>query len=429
METLTPSPSSPRAGGSEFEVFLSFRGEDTRNRFIGHLYEGLELRGISTFIDSEKLEKGEEINKLLEYIERSKIFVPIFSQCFAESKWCLKEVTKSVECRKEIIPVFFGVEPSDVRNQTGPFRSAFEEHEKKLNQEEVRNWREALKKVGSLSGFTLKDMNWDEAKLKRAVIESVSAKLNKNTFEVAKHPVGIETRVNDVKKMLENGGNINGVHVVGIHGMGGLGKTTIAKAVYNDLAHGFNGATCFISDVRENARQHNGLVNLQKKFIEDIFKEKNTSLGDVDQGKIVIKDKASGKRILLILDDVDSGKQLDALAGGRDWFDSGSVIIITTRDEKVLLCCNMKVKQHEIYKPQELNKDESLKLFMHHAFNDVQPEGEYLRLSNEVVEAAGGLPLTLEVLGSLLTCDMDVEEWEYTLEELKKIPPGKSNRG
>ncbi|XP_049931901.1 disease resistance protein Roq1-like isoform X2 [Nymphaea colorata] len=387
METLTPSPSSPRAGGSEFEVFLSFRGEDTRNRFIGHLYEGLELRGISTFIDSEKLEKGEEINKLLEYIERSKIFVPIFSQCFAESKWCLKEVTKSVECRKEIIPVFFGVEPSDVRNQTGPFRSAFEEHEKKLNQEEVRNWREALKKVGSLSGFTLKDMNWDEAKLKRAVIESVSAKLNKNTFEVAKHPVGIETRVNDVKKMLENG------------------------------------------DVRENARQHNGLVNLQKKFIEDIFKEKNTSLGDVDQGKIVIKDKASGKRILLILDDVDSGKQLDALAGGRDWFDSGSVIIITTRDEKVLLCCNMKVKQHEIYKPQELNKDESLKLFMHHAFNDVQPEGEYLRLSNEVVEAAGGLPLTLEVLGSLLTCDMDVEEWEYTLEELKKIPPGKSNRG
>ncbi|XP_049931897.1 disease resistance protein RPV1-like isoform X2 [Nymphaea colorata] len=423
LEPLTHSPSSQRAGGSEFDVFLSFRGEDTRKGFTGHLHDGLQERGITTFIDCEKLEKGEEINKLLEYIERSKIFVPIFSQHFAESKWCLKEVTKSVECGKKIIPVFFGIEPSDVRNQSGPFKSAFKDHEinKKQDEEEVRKWREALKKVGNLSGFTLKDMNGDEAKLKRAVIERVSAKLNKKPFEVAKHPIGIETRLNDVKKMLEKGGNIDAVHVVGIHGMGGLGKTTIAKAVYNELAQGFNGATCFISNVTENAGQPNGLVNLQKRFIGNVLKEKNTDLDDVAQGKIVIKDRASRKRVLLILDDVDNIKQLDALAGGRDWFGSGSVIIITTRNEEVLL--DGMVKQDEIYRPPELNKAQSRELFMLHALNGELPQGEYIKLSNEVVEAAGGLPLTLEVIGSLLSSKKNVQEWKYTLEKLKKIPP------
>ncbi|KAF3773767.1 Leucine-rich repeat soc-2-like protein [Nymphaea thermarum] len=94
VEPLTPSP---RAGGSEFEVFLSFKGEDIQKGFIGHLLDGLKECGISTFIDSEKLEKGEEINNLLEYIERSKIFVPIFSQGFAESKWCLKEGPETID--------------------------------------------------------------------------------------------------------------------------------------------------------------------------------------------------------------------------------------------------------------------------------------------------------------------------------------------
>ncbi|XP_049934396.1 disease resistance protein Roq1-like [Nymphaea colorata] len=426
LETLTHSPPSPRAGGSEFEVFLSFRGEDIRKRFIGHLYEGLEERNISTFIDSEKLKKGEEINKLFEYTERSKIFVPIFSERFAESKWCLKEVTKSVECGKEIVPVFFGVEPSDVRNQSGPFKSAFKDHQsnKKQNQEEVRKWRETLKKVANLSGFNLKDMNGDEAKLKRAVIEIGLDKVNKKPLEVAKHPIGIESHVEIVKKMLENGDNINDVHVVGIHGMGGLGKTTIAKAVYNEyLTKGFNGANCFLSNIREKSAQPNGLVDLQKQLIGEVLKEKNISVSDAAQGKFFIKDSASRKRVLLILDDVDSVEQLDALAGGRDWFGSGSLIIITTRDEEVLLASN--VKQDEIYKPQELNEDQSRELFMLHAFSGEQPQGEFVNLSHQLVAAAGGLPLTLEVFGSLLSSKRNVQQWKYTLEKLKRIPPSR----
>ncbi|CAN6446421.1 unnamed protein product [Victoria cruziana] len=414
------TPSSSRSGGSEFEVFLSFRGEDTRNGFTGHLYDSLHDRGVSTFMDSEKLEKGEQVDNLLEYMEKSKICVLIISENYADSKWCLKEVAKCLECDKVIIPVFFRVDPSDVRNQSGPFKSAFKEHEsnEKLDQEEVRKWREALKKVGNISGLALKDMNGDEAKLKRVIVERVLATVNKKPLVVAEHPLGIQTRVQDVKKMLKNGGE--GVDVVGIHGMGGLGKTTIAKAVYNDLAKRFDGATCFLSNVRETAGQPNGLVTLQKQVFQEILKDGSICLNNVSHGQSLIKERTNHKRVLLVLDDVDSAEQLDALAGGRDWFGSGSVIIITTRDEEVLLTHN--VKEEEIYRPQMLNKAQALKLFILHAFDGIQPQGEYAQLANQVVAAAGGLPLTIKVLGSLLSSIKDVQEWKDILEKVKTVP-------
>ncbi|CAN6446216.1 unnamed protein product [Victoria cruziana] len=411
-------------GGSEFEVFLSFRGEDTRNGFTGHLYDSLqEERGVSTFIDSYKLEKGEKIDKLLEYIEKSKICILIISKRYAESKWCLKEVTKCLECNKEIIPVFFGVEPSDVRNQSGPFKYAFKRHEsnKKLKPEEVRKWREALMKVGDTSGFNLKDMNGDEVKLKHAVIDRILSTVNKKPLAVAKHPIGLETRVEDVKKIIGNYGHE--VHLIGIHGMGGLGKTTIAKAVYNDLAKGFDSASCFLSNIREKSESPNGLVDLQKQLIGDILKEKNISLSDVSGGQSLIKERAKSKRVLLVLDDVDSEEQLEALAGGRDWFGSGSVIIITTRDKEVLLA--HKVKEEEIYKPQMLDEVQSLELFILHAFDGVQPQGEYVQLAKQVAAAAGGLPLTIKVIGSLLSSKKNVQEWEYILEKVEKVPSKK----
>ncbi|CAN6446071.1 unnamed protein product [Victoria cruziana] len=414
--------SSLISGGSEFHVFLSFRGEDTRKGFTSHLYDDLMGHGISTFIDSKKLEKGERIDKLFEYIEKSKIIVIIFSKRYAQSRWCLKEVTRSVECKKEIIPVFFGVEPSDVRKQCGPFKSAFRKHEsnEEQNKEDVRKWRKALEKVGSLSGFTLKD--GEEAKLRREIVKLVSTKVSGKTLVVTKHPIGLETRVEDVKKILEDGSKCgHQVHVIGIHGMGGLGKTTIAKAVHNDLSKGFDGTTCFLSNIRERSGHPNGLVNLQKQLISDIFKEKDIRLSDVSCGQSLIKERANRKRVLLVLDDVDSVEQLDALAGGRDWFGSGSVIIITTRDKGVLL--THKVKEKEIYKPQELNKAQSTELFILHAFDGVQPQGEYAQLANQVVEAAGGLPLTIKVLGSLLSSIKDVREWKDILEKVKKFPP------
>jgi hypothetical protein len=115
---------------------LSFRGEDIRKTFTDHLYHALVQVGIRTFRDNEELRVGEEIGPaLLKAIKESTISIPIFSKDYASSKWCLRELAKMVECHKDdtmkqkILPIFYDVEPSNVRHQTGSYEEAFRQHE------------------------------------------------------------------------------------------------------------------------------------------------------------------------------------------------------------------------------------------------------------------------------------------------------------
>ena len=123
-------------------VFLSFRGEDTRNGFTGHLYRALCDQGINTFIDND-LQRGEEISlELLKAIKSSRISIIIFSQNYAFSSWCLEELVKILNCKQNgqlVLPVFYKVDPSELRKQEGSFGLALTTHEKKFenNMEKV----------------------------------------------------------------------------------------------------------------------------------------------------------------------------------------------------------------------------------------------------------------------------------------------------
>ena len=106
------SASAPASGG-EYQVFLSFRGEDIRKTFTDYLYHNLVDAGIRTFRDSDKLRVGERIGPaLLKAIQDSKICIPIFSRDYASSKWCLLELAQMVDCGKQILPIFYDVTPS-----------------------------------------------------------------------------------------------------------------------------------------------------------------------------------------------------------------------------------------------------------------------------------------------------------------------------
>ncbi|KAL4585993.1 hypothetical protein LXL04_010622 [Taraxacum kok-saghyz] len=83
----------------KYEVFISFRGDDTRKTFVDHLYASLKQLGIHTFRDNEELEKGKQIDQLFKAIEESRFFIIVFSKNYASSSWCLKEVTKIMECQ------------------------------------------------------------------------------------------------------------------------------------------------------------------------------------------------------------------------------------------------------------------------------------------------------------------------------------------
>ena len=156
--------SSPTSSSStarwKYDVFLSFRGEDTRNSFTDIIYAALIKENIITFKDDVNLEKGKRISELLKKIEESRFAIVIFSKGYASSDWCLIELAKIVQCEKEmgmtIIPVFYDVEPSDVRpkNEEGTFALALIEHEKKST-ENVQQWRDALTHVSYISGWTV----------------------------------------------------------------------------------------------------------------------------------------------------------------------------------------------------------------------------------------------------------------------------------
>ncbi|KAK7342576.1 hypothetical protein VNO80_25531 [Phaseolus coccineus] len=150
-----------------YDVFLSFRGEDTRNNFTGFLFQALHAKGIDAFKDDEDLKKGESIApELLQAIQGSRVFIVVFSKNYASSTWCLRELAEICNCvhtsPRRVIPVFYDVDPSVVRKQSECYEKAFEEHEKRLREdgvkmEETQRWREALTEVANLSGWDIRN--------------------------------------------------------------------------------------------------------------------------------------------------------------------------------------------------------------------------------------------------------------------------------
>ncbi|KAF7847899.1 hypothetical protein BT93_L2471 [Corymbia citriodora subsp. variegata] len=160
----TESSEAGTSSRSQYQVFLNFKG-DTREKFTDHLYYGLQGAGICVFRDEEGLDVGERINEALPIaINNSRIYIPIFSQNYATSSWCLCELAQIVENaslsngHKEILPIFLDVEPDDVKLKNPLYRDAILnlEREKKLSTEQVDSWREALKKVDAIKGWEAK---------------------------------------------------------------------------------------------------------------------------------------------------------------------------------------------------------------------------------------------------------------------------------
>ncbi|CAN6569319.1 unnamed protein product [Malus baccata var. baccata] len=142
-------------------VFINFRGEDTRLSFVAHLHKALYQKAIHAFRDLGELNKGDVISILFNDIDKSSISIVIFSEGYAQSTWCLNELVKILECVdrnvQKVFPVFYGVSPSEVRKITGPFGKAFYRYidNSRFDMEEVTGWRNALTRAADYSGFDL----------------------------------------------------------------------------------------------------------------------------------------------------------------------------------------------------------------------------------------------------------------------------------
>ncbi|XP_039155640.1 TMV resistance protein N-like [Eucalyptus grandis] len=295
-------------------------GTDVRNNFLRDLYGALNQKGIYTFVDSEELRKGEQISPtLMSVIEESRVAIIIFSEDYAFSRWCLKELAKIMECkaRKELIvlPVFYKVEPREVRRAIKGYGRAMAKHESDSENDlkAVEIWKKALFDAGNLSGWVCNDgeptaeklidivksafliaytkrryARRDEAEVIQSIVRELPIHLERTPLDVAKYPVGIESLVEELKSMSQKELDGDDVLMIGIWGPGGIGKTTIAKAIYNAIEGQFRGAI-FLERVRETSNNCDGLVELQRRLLSQIFPPKHVMVRSVAEGISLIK--------------------------------------------------------------------------------------------------------------------------------------------
>ncbi|CAK8574973.1 unnamed protein product [Lathyrus sativus] len=267
----------------EYDVYLSFRGEDTRHSFTGNLYRALDQRGIRTFADDGMLLKGDGPSRsLLKSIHQSRIVIVIFSNNYAFSTWCLEELTAILDCYEHdkkngrvVLPVFYEMDPSDVRHGRASYGEALAKHEKRFVKDgvqKVQKWRMALHNAANLAGFHIEKGGYEYKFIESIVKEvhsMISRVFSRASLRVADYPIGLESRVGKVKSLLSLESD-DLVQMVGIHGIGGIGKTTIALGVYNSIGGQFEGL-CFLEDVRENSMKF-GLVHLQEIVLSDMWR-------------------------------------------------------------------------------------------------------------------------------------------------------------
>ncbi|CAN1195488.1 Disease resistance protein L6 [Linum perenne] len=406
----------------EYEVFLSFRGPDTRSQITEILYRFLVHSKIHTFKDDDEMRKGEGIwPMLVKAINQSKVYVPILSENYAHSKWCLNELAEIVECwtrdnRHVILPIFYMVDPRDVRHQSGPYQEAFEQHEKRFDPSIIQTWKNALKKIGDLKGWHVKNNN-EQVAISDNVSEVIWSYISKsndlldNTVEF----IGIDDHVQEVIDNLSLDLD-EGTVMVGIHGSGGIGKTTLATAVYNKISTRFD-RCCFLENIRETQQNKDGILILQRKLISNVLRKDFSEINDAKEGKKIIRERVSQFKVLVVLDDVDNTFKFDDIFGNAKNFITGSRFIATSRDVKVLRSLNE--DQCRLYEVTFLDHDRSLQLFCKLAFRKDSPPPEFDALSRDIVSTTGGLPLTLKVVGSLLYRE-ELDIWKEKLAQLKE---------
>jgi len=413
-------------------VFINHRGPDVKKTFASHLYRRLHSHGLRVFLDQPELQQGDYLTPQIEgAIESASVHVAIFSSGYAESTWCLKELVLMLESNSPIIPVFYHVKPAELRWAQGGYARALRELEKKkasdpqTREEKLRydssmieNWRDALLKVAGISGFELEACNGDEGELLDKVVEGVLKKVKKPALDVAKHPTGLDDKVNDFENTVLLPRQQSGKpQILGIVGLGGVGKTTLAKELFNRKSSGYS-RSCFLCDVRDHAGK--GSLNLLQRELLKTLTRRNEPIASVHEGKAILKKDISSPNLLIILDDVDKVDQVDDLLPDQTVLHSDSLILITSRSKDVLKRSG--VEESSIYNLTGLTRQHSLELFCLYSFNQLHPLPEFESLVEKFIEACGGLPLSLKVFGALLNGE-NTSYWQAQLDKLQRILP------
>ncbi|RID55059.1 hypothetical protein BRARA_G02340 [Brassica rapa] len=352
----------------KYDVFLSFRGADTRKNFVSFLYKELETKGIQTFKDDKALVRGRPIApELIQAIQGTRIAVVVVSPTYSASYWCLEELVKILKLEKKgllvVVPIFYEVDPCQVRRQKGEVAEQFKKHKRRYSRERVRSWRKALTRVTILSGDCSKNCK-DDATLVDGITKRISEILSTETQSNGNNLIDFDKHMKELYPLLDLNSN-EGVQVSGIWGRGSNGISALARGVYQDILPNFE-AHCFLEDLRRIS------LDCQKSHLQEelLSKMEGPCLSTKSSRMCfdAIKARLGNKKVLLVANDVDKIEKLDALANEFSWFGPGSRIIIVTQDKQLLRSWGVK----SVYEVELLRCCEVGKLWRSEAFKQKQ---------------------------------------------------------
>ncbi|XP_010491839.1 PREDICTED: disease resistance protein TAO1-like [Camelina sativa] len=404
------------------QVFPSFRGEDVRRDFLSHIQMEFQRMGITPFIDNE-IKRGEFIGpELTRAIRGSKIAIILLSRNYASSRWCLDELVEIMKCREEIgqtvMVIFYKVDPSSVKKLTGEFGKVFRKTCAGKTKQDIGRWTQALAEVATVAGYH--SSNWDnEAAMVKKIATDISNILLINLTPSSDFDrlVGMKSHLEKMKPLLclES----DEVRMIGIWGPPGIGKTTIARVVYNQLSNNFQ-LSVFMENIKANyttpsSDDYSIKLRLQQQFMSQITNHKDMEISHLG----VVYDRLKDKKVLVVLDGVDDSVQLDAMGKENSWFGPGSRIIVTTQDHQLFRAHGI----NHIYKVDFPLSDEALQIFCMNAFDQKSPKDGFEELARKVTRLVGDLPLGLRVMGSYFR-GRSKQEWTESLPRLYTSLPG-----
>ncbi|CAG7910957.1 unnamed protein product [Brassica rapa] len=351
------------------DVFPSFCGGDVRKTFLSHLLKELGSKGIKAFVD-DGIDRGKPIGpELVKAIRESRIATVLLSRNYASSRWCLDELVEIMEWRekdqqKKVITIFYGVDPSDVRKQTGDFGKGFDRTCVGKEEKMKKEWRRALVDVANIAGYD--SSRWhSEADLISKIALDLMDELGFTPSKDFDDFVGMEARIKEIMSLLSKHSDAK-VKFIGIVGPTGIGKTSTARALYDRFSRDFEFST-FIEDIRGSKEMpslggshHKYQLDCQKELLSRLFNQKDSKVGHLG----VAEQRLRGKKVLIVLDEMDCLLKLEAMAKKADWFGPGSVIIITTEDRNLLKAQGIKC----IYDMKLPDAVEAFQIFCQYAF-------------------------------------------------------------